>query len=281
MPISQPPHMTRPTLRLFYEHFGQLARQMKEAYTLHMAPLNIGATRELFVSNFLRRHLPNALWVGRGEIIDSDGTRSGDCDVVVYRSTGPTIPTDAGETLHLFQAEGVDSVVEVKSFLSSDEMERCEAACRRIKSLRTGNRPDGEPGFPDIAIVPQGYNPEALSWIRYFVVAFDGISNDLIIDHLRRAHGNKAQDYYRYGIDGLCVLDRSYVYKNDGLIWPADSELAKNAGNPLVRSTGDLLCLYVHLTSAAAFTIHKSLHFADYLQRGGSDEPPHDDSGES
>ncbi len=265
--------MTKPELHLLYQHFGQLARQMQETHRLHRAPLNIGASRELVVAAFLRRHLPKSLWVGRGEILDASGNRSPDCDVVVYRATSPAIPSDPGETLHLFFAEGVDAVVEVKSTLTGNELARCIDSCRRVKMLRTGSRADGEPGFPDIAFVPQGYNPEALSWIRYFVVAFDGISDASMLEALKLAHQDNVTDYYRYGIDGVCFLDRSYIYKNDGLIWPADSDHSRNAGSPLLRTTDDLLCLFLHLVTPASFTVHKSLFYSDYLQRGGTDAP--------
>lgn len=271
MPISLPPYMARPELHLLYEHFGALTAQICSAIKLHKAPLNIGATRELFVAAFLRRHLPRSLWVSRGEILDSTGARSGDCDVVVARTTSLAIPSDPGESIYLFLAEGVDSVVEVKSHLDGDELDRCIAACRRIKSLKTGNNPNGDPGTPDIAVVPRGYNREPLNRIRYFVVAFDGLATDTLGRKLASSYADAA-DYQRNGIDGICLLDRSYIYKNDGLIWPADHE---HAGKPmLVRNTDDLLCLYLHLVSAATFTIHKSTYFADYLDRGSADAPP-------
>lgn len=271
MPISKPPYIAKPELHVLYEHFGTLTEQILTATKLHKAPLNIGATRELFVGTFLRRHLPRSLWVARGEILDSTGARSGDCDVVVARSSSPAIPSDPGESIYLFLAEGVDSVVEVKSFLTSDELAGCMESCRRIKGLRTGNHPEGDPGTPDIAIVPRGYNREPLNRIRYFVVAFDGLSTETVSKKLAASYASP-EDYYRNGIDGVCILDRAYVYKNDGLVWPDDHE---HAGKPmLVRQTDDLLCLYLHLVSAATFTIHKSTYFADYLQRGAADGPP-------
>lgn len=162
----------------------------------------VGSARELFIREFLARFLPRSIVVGHGEIVDGDGQRSRQQDVVLYRGNFPIIHT-LGEA-SLFLAEGVLATVEVKSKLDTREVER---AAKNIASVRAmqpttlgvaveaqrylGGTPDfGNPMTPAEAIarVEAGVSPghddpllnEPTERIRTYVFAMEGAQDDTL-----------------------------------------------------------------------------------------------------
>jgi hypothetical protein len=93
----------------------------------------LGKAREFFVSEILRRFLPQALHVGSGEILASDGKRSKQIDILIYRHDIPLLSSLASTNLYF--VEGVIAALEIKSFLDSARL--CEALdnCRSVKVL--------------------------------------------------------------------------------------------------------------------------------------------------
>ena len=95
-----------------------------------------GREREsLVVKNYLERYLPNNVRATHGaEIVDSEGSRSAECDIVVEDISTP--PLYLGETFKLIPAEWAHSLIEVKSRLDSDELEDSHRKIVRAKALR-------------------------------------------------------------------------------------------------------------------------------------------------
>src|SRR5262245_10510432 len=81
-----------------------------------------GTAREFFVESVLKRFLPPHVVIGSGEIVDGNGRRSRQQDLLLYRSNFPVIDSLAGA--HLYLAEGVLATIEVKSILNLDEVKR-------------------------------------------------------------------------------------------------------------------------------------------------------------
>ena len=78
---------------------------------------DMGSAREHFVSNVLSTFLPKSTIVGSGEIIDGKGARSGQQDIVLYRSDFPVISSLT--PINTYLAEGVIATIEIKSNLST------------------------------------------------------------------------------------------------------------------------------------------------------------------
>lgn len=92
----------------------------------------IGNAREFVVTRVLRSVLPETAHIGSGRIIDADGNRSKQIDIVVYDSRVPFMRLE-GDGLYF--VEGVLACVEVKSTLSRKEL--CDSLdnCESVLSL--------------------------------------------------------------------------------------------------------------------------------------------------
>ena len=77
-----------------------------------------GSEREFFVKNVLENVIAPPFRIGNGDITDSYGNRSGQCDVVIEYANSISFPILAGSP-RLYLAEGVCAVIEVKSDVSS------------------------------------------------------------------------------------------------------------------------------------------------------------------
>jgi hypothetical protein len=73
--------------------------------------------------------------VGSGEALDYRDNRTGELDVFIYdKSTAAPIQT-SNESL-LVPAEVLYAVIEVKSVLTQDELDKCMIAAKRVRGLR-------------------------------------------------------------------------------------------------------------------------------------------------
>lgn len=98
-----------------------------------------GGERAAALADFLEKHLPGVFGVGSGEAIDYRDGRTGELDIVIYdKSTAAPIQA-SGESL-LLPAEALYAVIEVKSVLSQDELNKCMLAAKRVRSLRPFKR---------------------------------------------------------------------------------------------------------------------------------------------
>ena len=125
-----------------------------------------GQEREVFVREFLAKMFPPIFRFGSGEVTDSAGNRSGQLDVVIEYPFLPSLPAIAGST-RLYLAEGVASVVEVKSDISNqwNEVERT------AKSLRTVRRNEATGGMFEDDVID-------LADIPLFAVGYHGFKTD-------------------------------------------------------------------------------------------------------
>jgi len=81
-----------------------------------------GTALEKTFREFLREYLPRRLQVGMGEIIDTKGHRSNQTDIVIVNEDHPL--TFTRDLPGLFFIEGVCAVAEVKTTLTSDELDK-------------------------------------------------------------------------------------------------------------------------------------------------------------
>lgn len=189
-----------------------------------------GSTRELFLRNFLARFLPPSVVVGKGEIVDGDGHRSRQQDVVLYRGNFPIVHT-LGES-PVFLAEGVLATVEVKSNLDTREVERSAkniASVRAVKPTSLGVAVEARRylgGMPDfstpmgvdeaIARIDAGINPghddpllnEPSERIRTYLFAIEAVSDGT----LNKAWARQEEDAHP---DCAIVLGRSLGLRRD------------------------------------------------------------------
>ena len=123
---------------------GMLARS-REARELVQHSSLYGENNEALLIETLRECLGRKWAVGSGEIIDCEGNRSPQCDIIIYDENGvPTAFRNRSGTVVVY-AHAVGAVVEVKSRLhSSDEAQQLHRQlynldCFTKRALKQGN----------------------------------------------------------------------------------------------------------------------------------------------
>jgi hypothetical protein len=99
-----------------------------------------GSERETLVREFLARVFPSPFRFGTGAIIDSDGRKSGQIDVVAEFPFFPSFPTPGAQE-RLYLAESVSFALEVKSDLTAqwDEVEKTAEAILPLRRKWNGH----------------------------------------------------------------------------------------------------------------------------------------------
>jgi hypothetical protein len=123
----------------FLSYSAAIERMMQEwyAYTHHVLhqSSDLGFAREYFVNNILASFLPKSVIVGIGEIIDGEGNRSGQQDVIIYRADFPIITSLTPVNAYL--AEGVVATIEVKSNLSTGTPNHLLSAFKNVQKVHS------------------------------------------------------------------------------------------------------------------------------------------------
>lgn len=222
-----------------------LVQELSKARVALDHNLSKGEALESAVKALLRGHLPASIGVTSGQVIDANGRRTGQLDVILYDlSRTPVLFIDKDGHSQLVPAEGVIAAIEVKTQLGAAEARAAAAAARQLKQLRRDCYYNSEPS-PIVRTV-RAYGQE---WpvlpIMYFVFAFEGAQLDTLVQAAADAHEGTAT-YER--IDAMCVLERGVVAnaagigsRIDALPFPGSYEL----GIPTAHA---LLFFYVLLT---------------------------------
>lgn len=102
-------------------------------------PGSRGSSREEALRSFLESQLPDRFRVTTGEAVDSREKRTGQLDIVIYdkNRTVPLLQEDPGDVL---PAESLLAVIEVKSTLTQDELNKCAIAAKAVSDLRPNGR---------------------------------------------------------------------------------------------------------------------------------------------
>jgi len=94
-----------------------------------------GSVNEQAVADWLKPMLPGAIDVCTGEVIDSEGGRSKQVDVLLYDlATTPRFLSRGN--INVLPVESVFAVLEVKTYLNKTEVENAFENMRALKSLR-------------------------------------------------------------------------------------------------------------------------------------------------
>jgi len=175
---------------------------------------DLGFAREHFVKDVLLSFLPKSIIIGSGEIIDGDGRRSGQQDIIVYHADFPVITSLT--PVNVFLAEGVFATIEVKSNLSTGEP----------SLFATFNNVQKVLSLVKAAEIISGSDAEVrklqeLSTIKTYIVGYAGWKNKKSLLENFVAAGNQTGwncvPHLLYQ-PGVCVL------RNDGFINPESTD---------------------------------------------------------
>jgi hypothetical protein len=161
--------------------FAQIQSQIKHAG-------EIGNERELGLANFLKAYLPAKYTLVDGEIVDTFGQTSRQCDLIIYDQLNCPL-LFAGRDYKILPIEPVLAMIEVKSRLSIAEL---RDASKKIKSVKVLNRENGP-----VAGIVFAYSS---------VWKTDPMGN--IAQKLKIINKSLEPQYY---IDLICVLDAGVI----------------------------------------------------------------------
>ena len=220
--------------------------------------LHKGTPREAFIKQFLQSHLPGTVSIGTGEIIDNQSLprqQRNQFDIVIYKKNYPKL--DFGGGIDGFLIESVIATIEVKSTLTSTELESATKAAKNSKSL--------------IKSVTQsfstGYIPPA---ILNFIVAYDGPQNmSTVYGWIPKIHdslniscpslstdSNQRISTPSPSIDGIFILEKGFLYfDNVPIGFINDSVREQNPNSKWVfcnSNAGNLLLFFLFLQGATA-----------------------------
>lgn len=191
-----------------------IERMMKEWFLYSQEILqqssNLGSVREHFVNNILEQFLPKTVIVGSGEIVDGTGSRSGQQDIILYRSNFPVITSLT--PINTFLAEGVIATIEVKSDLSTGSPTNLHKAFQSATKVHKLEKQayivNGEP--------EQLEKLKEIHRIKTYVVGYKGWKNEQSLSH----HYKSAGKSVGWDIPHLLCQPDFCILRNDGFINP-------------------------------------------------------------
>ena len=194
--------------------------------------IHSGTVREVFVRDFLLRHLSERVGAGSGEIINSTsnvGDRRHQLDVVIHDRQYPRL--DFGGDIRAYMAESVIAVLEVKSKLDRRGLKQAMVAARDVKALsRSYVRTRPKRFEESVQLRPN---------LRYYIVAFGGptdlghvqgwissLDTDLGIAYATLPPTNSGRATIQSPtIDGVFVLGKGYIqFDNHPLSFVSDED---------------------------------------------------------
>ncbi len=181
----------------------KLAINLEEIRVSHKHKGVRGATSESIIREFLKKYLPPENRVGDGEVIDTKGSISTQLDVIITNSDHPYLNDlkDPG----LFIIEGVSCCGEVKTNLSSKDIDTLIQSCITYKNLA----PKSQKGSS-----VYGNNSDINRFVNhrpYFLFAFESQLKIEKINEKLNAYYKQHNTPVVQQIDAVFCLDRGAI----------------------------------------------------------------------
>ena len=240
----------------------RLEASLEEIRAVHTHRGNRGSVAESVVREFLREYLPPDYRVGEGEVIDSNEHVSTQLDIIITNPNQPFI-NDLKKP-GLFLIEGVAAVGEVKTNLSSQDIDTLVESCKTFKKLKIIHQRGTQivSNTSDIA--------RFVAHRAYYIFAYE---SQLKIETIH----SKLNDYYlsdntpiESQIDAVFCLDRgSIINFGDGMgsLKYSTKDKSSIPGIHIINSTPDgvLLNLISWLSTAIQRITLPHSPIIDYL----------------
>jgi hypothetical protein len=185
----------KPLLYNYFETSANLMLSEYERSKLQRASTNLGNNRELFCNVFLSRVLPTRLKVRKGEIWDGQDHKTGQLDTIIVRDDTPSLIFGESNT---YLAEGIFSVIEIKSNLSRQKLREAIETLAPVASLVIYQEGVSILGGPPEAVLERPLR---------CVFAYEGATWETLIDEVEKQNGWDV-------IDILCILNRGALVRN-------------------------------------------------------------------
>lgn len=219
-----------------------------------------GRVREIVIKHFLKQYLPPALGVEGGEIVSSRGDVSKQMDVVVFDCFRCPVLIREDE-VHVFPVESVYAVIEVKSFLDSNELLDC------VDKIYSAKRMPKEAYVEQKGIVhtTELYGREFQSFPTLgFAFAFDSLELETLTANLA-AINSKKNIGLEDRIDAICILKKGVIANltKEGKISHTPEPGAKLC---YIETDKSLLLFYLLLTAVLNQAWMPPVKLSEYAQ---------------
>ncbi len=162
-----------------------------------------GSVNEQAVAEWIKPLLPGAVDVCTGEIIDSEGGRSKQVDVLLYDSATTPRFLSRGN-INVLPVEAVYAVVEIKTYLNKGEI---EAAFENMKAVKALKKRAYHPGRATTSKSLYGCHTDY--WpLQFFLFAYESDSLDTVLEHVKQLNVGQPIDQQ---IDMVCVMDKGLI----------------------------------------------------------------------
>jgi hypothetical protein len=190
-----------------------------------------GDERANSLRQFLASHLPNVFSTGKGEAIDYRDNRTGQIDFCIY-DAATSCPIQSSSENALLPAEALYVVVEVKSILTQDELDKAAIAAKKVRSLKPFK--EDFVASPTKGGIPSGHR------CLYIVFAY---SSNLSVDDWAQKEFDRIKSAVSAADGSIDMIDRVFVLDR-GMIRP-------QVGAAVLRDEvkGIFLEFYVHLVN--------------------------------
>lgn len=189
-------------------------------------PVMKGNAREAIIRQVLSRFIPTGYDIGTGLVVDSDGAKSRQLDIVIARRDFPALVRPDGSKI--YPVEGVLATLEVKSSLNRAELHKALRNCRSVGKVnpvldhdaaqaaanRRGLSKHGQyyyaPGDPlETARWECRYRPVTYIW------GFEGYKQDsqALRDAIHK-WGNTVDSLSMRHLPGLIATEGCYAWRN-------------------------------------------------------------------
>jgi hypothetical protein len=217
-----------------------------------------GCANEQIVSEFLEKYLPSKIGFCTGEIIDSNGGRSKQTDVLAFDAASAPQIFQSGD-IKILPIESVYAVFEVKAVLNKAEIEKAFSNMQTVKSL------EKKAYFKNIQAdtTKNLYGKHSNHWpVQFFVFAFESDDLDTVLGHLQILNDSQPIDKR---IDTIFVLDKGLITnvssRGLGPIPMPDTHLIAK------RTENALLAFYAQLNTLLAQTDSEPVNINAYLEQ--------------
>jgi len=244
---------------LFAASTAQLTAALAEARaTLEHRGLK-GSANELAVAKWIKPLLPGAIEVCTGEVIDSQGGRSKQVDVLLFDAATTPRFLSRGD-ISVLPVEGVFAVLEIKTYLNKVEI---EAAFENMKALKALKKLAYHPNRS--TTTKSLYGQDTVYWpLQFFLFAYESDSLETVLGHVKRLNAGQPIDQQ---IDMVCILDKGLIVNlaPDGLEpipMPNTQLIAKESSNALLTFYGLIAHLMGQATSEPIAVNHYLAHIS-------------------
>lgn len=182
---------------------AQMEEELEEIRDTYDHAGTKGGEVERAVRDFLRPYLPPSYGVGHGEVIDTQNRRSRQTDIVIYSDQHPF--TVRGDRPGLFFIEGVLAGAEVKTHLTTEELNDGIAKSRAFKELEAKDLKH--------TILRENPTDKKRFYLRrpYFILAFESALTLETIGERLMDEGDP-RTHPILTPDAVIVLDRGFLW---------------------------------------------------------------------